>query len=136
MSLWLFFFLHLQTNAASSTYKRLVKHRTHILFYNILTIPTLRRNDHGLYKCSVSSGDKFMQRNVSVMVYGECRPLRISNVAFLDVMKRCRYDFLFSDHPFIRLKPRRGSLIEVQAGQKSYRITPKIRAFPAPEVIW
>ncbi|TWW70991.1 Vascular endothelial growth factor receptor 1 [Takifugu flavidus] len=98
-----------KTNAASSTYKRLVKHRTHILFYNILTIPSLRRSDRGLYKCSVSSGDKFMQRNVSVMVH---------------------------DHPFIRLKPRRGSLIEVQAGQKSYRITPKIRAFPAPEVIW
>ncbi|TNM96294.1 hypothetical protein fugu_015955 [Takifugu bimaculatus] len=98
-----------KTNAASSTYKRLVKHRTHILFYNILTIPSLRRSDRGLYKCSVSSGDKFMQRNVSVMVH---------------------------DQPFIRLKPRRGSLIEVQAGQKSYRITPKIRAFPAPEVIW
>lgn len=136
MSIWLFFFLHHQTNAASSTYRRLVKHRTHILFYNILTIPTLRRSDHGLYKCSVNSGDKFMQRNVSVTVYGECRPLRITNVAFLDVMKRCRCDFSFSDHPFIRLKPRRGSLIEVQAGQKSYRITPKIRAFPAPEVIW
>lgn len=136
LNLWLFSSLHLQTNAASSTYKRLIKHRSHILFYNVLTIPTLQRSDRGLYKCSVSSGDKFMQQNVSVTVYGECRPLGISIIAFLDVTKaRCSV-FSFSDRPFIRMKPRRGSVIEVQAGQKSYRITPKIRAFPAPEVIW
>lgn len=41
-----------------------------------------------------------------------------------------------SDRPFIRLKPRHGSVIEVQAGQKAFRISPKLRAFPQPEIIW
>uniref|UniRef100_H3BXH9 Platelet-derived growth factor receptor-like protein n=1 Tax=Tetraodon nigroviridis TaxID=99883 RepID=H3BXH9_TETNG len=98
-----------KNNPTSSTYKRLFKHPTHILFYNVLTIPKLQRSDRGLYKCSVSSGDKFKQRNISVTVY---------------------------DRPFIRLKPRRGPVIEVQAGQKCYKMTPKLRAFPPPEIIW
>ncbi|CAG13580.1 unnamed protein product, partial [Tetraodon nigroviridis] len=57
-----------KNNPTSSTYKRLFKHPTHILFYNVLTIPKLQRSDRGLYKCSVSSGDKFKQRNISVTV--------------------------------------------------------------------
>uniref|UniRef100_UPI0037E8ED44 vascular endothelial growth factor receptor 1 isoform X2 n=1 Tax=Semicossyphus pulcher TaxID=241346 RepID=UPI0037E8ED44 len=96
-------------NNTGSTSKRLLKHRTHMLFYNILTIPKLQRSDRGLYTCRVTSGDKTKQQKVSVTVY---------------------------DHPFIRLKPRHGSVMEAQAGQKSYKITPKLRAFPAPEVIW
>ncbi|KAM6971481.1 vascular endothelial growth factor receptor 1 [Tautogolabrus adspersus] len=98
-----------KNNNTGSTSKRLLKHRTHMLFYNILTIPKLQRSDRGLYTCRVSSGDKTKQQKVTVTVH---------------------------DHPFIRLKPRHGSVMEVQAGQKSYRITPKLRAFPAPEVIW
>ncbi|CAJ1082186.1 vascular endothelial growth factor receptor 1 isoform X2 [Xyrichtys novacula] len=98
-----------KSNNTGSTVKRLLKHKTHILFYNILTIPKLQRLDRGLYTCRVSSGDKSKQQKVFVTVY---------------------------DHPFIRLKPRHGSVMEVQAGQKSYKITPKLRAFPAPEVIW
>lgn len=94
---------------AGFTFKRLLKHQTHMLFYNILTIPKLQRSDRGFYKCNVTSGDQSKQENVTVTVY---------------------------DHPFIRLKPRNGSRMVVQAGQKSYRITPKLRAFPAPEVIW
>uniref|UniRef100_A0A8C4DM90 receptor protein-tyrosine kinase n=1 Tax=Dicentrarchus labrax TaxID=13489 RepID=A0A8C4DM90_DICLA len=90
---------------------RLVKHRTHMLFYNILTIPKLQRSDRGLYTCRVTSGENTKQQKVTVTVYGEY-------------------------HPFIRLKPRHASVMEVQAGQKSYRIAPKLRAFPAPEVIW
>ncbi|XP_061521967.1 vascular endothelial growth factor receptor 1 isoform X2 [Phycodurus eques] len=98
-----------KTSNSGSTSKRLLKHRTHMLFYNILTVPRLRRSDRGLYTCRVSSGNKTKQQKVTVTVY---------------------------DRPFIRLKPRRGSLMEAQAGQKSYRISPKLRAFPAPEVIW
>ncbi|XP_020500898.2 vascular endothelial growth factor receptor 1 isoform X1 [Labrus bergylta] len=98
-----------KNNNTGSTSKRLLKHRTHMLFYNILTIPKLQRSDRGLYTCRVSSGDKTKQQKVTVTVH---------------------------DHPFIRLKPRHGSVMEVQAGQKSYKITPKLRAFPAPEVIW
>uniref|UniRef100_A0A8D3AUV2 receptor protein-tyrosine kinase n=1 Tax=Scophthalmus maximus TaxID=52904 RepID=A0A8D3AUV2_SCOMX len=85
------------------------KQTTHILFYNILTIPKLQRSDRGLYTCRVTSGEKTKQQKVTVTVY---------------------------DRPFIRLKPRHGSVMEAQAGQKSYRISPKLKAFPAPEVIW
>ncbi|XP_044031605.1 vascular endothelial growth factor receptor 1 isoform X3 [Siniperca chuatsi] len=98
-----------KNNNTGSTSKRLLKHRTHMLFYNILTIPKLQRSDRGLYTCRVTSGEKNKQQKVTVTVY---------------------------DRPFIRLKPRHGSVMEVQAGQKSYRISPKLRAFPAPEVIW
>lgn len=91
------------------TSKRLLRHRTHMLFYSILTIPKLQRSDRGDYTCRVTSGEKTKQKMVSVTVY---------------------------DRPFINLKARQGSVMEAQAGQKSYRITPKLRAFPAPEVIW
>ncbi|XP_034562745.1 vascular endothelial growth factor receptor 1 isoform X2 [Notolabrus celidotus] len=98
-----------KSNNTGSTFKRLVKHKNHMLFYNILTIPKLQRSDRGLYTCRVTSGNNTKQQKVTVTVY---------------------------DHPFIRLKPRHGSVMEVQAGQKSYKISPKLRAFPAPEVIW
>ncbi|XP_028288442.1 vascular endothelial growth factor receptor 1 isoform X2 [Parambassis ranga] len=92
-----------------STTKRLLRHQTHMLFYSILTIPKLQRSDRGLYTCRVTSGDQSKQQKVSVTVF---------------------------DRPFIRLKPRNGSVMVVQAGQKSYRLTPKLRAFPTPEIIW
>nr|XP_043871471.1 vascular endothelial growth factor receptor 1-like [Solea senegalensis] len=89
--------------------RRLVKHRTHMEFYSILTIPKLQRTNQGVYTCRVSSGENAKQKEVTVTVY---------------------------DRPFIRLKPRNESVLEVQAGQKSYRISPKLKAFPAPKVIW
>ncbi|KAF0028109.1 hypothetical protein F2P81_019196 [Scophthalmus maximus] len=98
-----------KSSNVGSTSKRLHKQTTHILFYNILTIPKLQRSDRGLYTCRVTSGEKTKQQKVTVTVY---------------------------DRPFIRLKPRHGSVMEAQAGQKSYRISPKLKAFPAPEVIW
>ncbi|XP_032360311.1 vascular endothelial growth factor receptor 1 [Etheostoma spectabile] len=98
-----------KNNNTGFTSKRLLKHRTHMLFYNILTIPKLQRSDRGLYTCRVTSGEKHKQQKVTVTVH---------------------------DRPFIRLKSRHGSTMEAQAGQKSYRISPKLRAFPAPAVIW
>ncbi|XP_070709059.1 vascular endothelial growth factor receptor 1 [Pempheris klunzingeri] len=98
-----------KNNNTGSTSKRLLRHRTHMLFYSILTIPKLQRSDRGLYTCRVTSGENTKQQKVTVTIY---------------------------DRPFIRMKPRHGSVLEVQAGQKSYRISPKLRAFPAPEVIW
>ncbi|XP_008286630.1 vascular endothelial growth factor receptor 1-like isoform X1 [Stegastes partitus] len=98
-----------KSNNAGSTSKRLLRHQTHMLFYSILTIPKLHRSDRGLYTCRVTSGDQSKQQKVTVIVY---------------------------DRPFIRLKPRNGSVVVVQSGQKSYRISPKLRAFPVPEVIW
>ncbi|XP_054863011.1 vascular endothelial growth factor receptor 1 isoform X2 [Amphiprion ocellaris] len=98
-----------KSNNAGSTSKRLLRHQTHMLFYSILTIPKLHRSDRGLYTCRVTSGDQSKQQKVTVVVY---------------------------DRPFIRLKPRNGSVVVVQSGQKSYKISPKLKAFPAPEVIW
>uniref|UniRef100_A0A672ZRR2 receptor protein-tyrosine kinase n=1 Tax=Sphaeramia orbicularis TaxID=375764 RepID=A0A672ZRR2_9TELE len=98
-----------KNNSINSISKRILRHRTHMLFYSILTIPKLQRSDRGLYTCRVTSGENVKQQKVTVTVY---------------------------DRPFIRLKPRQGSVIETQAGQKSYRISPKLRAFPVPEVIW
>ncbi|KAM7369918.1 hypothetical protein PAMP_011206 [Pampus punctatissimus] len=91
------------------TSERFLKLSAHNLFYGILSIPKLQRSDRGLYTCRVASGENSKQQTVTVTVY---------------------------DRPFIRLKPRHGSVMEVQAGQKSYRISPKLKAFPAPEVIW
>ncbi|KAM4533573.1 vascular endothelial growth factor receptor 1 isoform 2-T2 [Odontesthes bonariensis] len=98
-----------KSHNAGSTSKRLLRHPMHMLFYSVLTIPKLQRSDRGLYTCRVTSGEQSKQQQVTVTVY---------------------------DRPFIRLKPRNGSVMVAQAGQKSYRISPKLRAFPAPEVIW
>ncbi|KAK2886478.1 vascular endothelial growth factor receptor 1 isoform X2 [Channa argus] len=95
-------------NTGSFT-NRLLKHQTHMFFYSILTLPKLQRSDRGIYTCRVASGEQTKQQRVTVTVY---------------------------DRPFIRLKPRHGSVMEVQAGQKSYRISPKLKAFPVPEVLW
>ncbi|XP_014822635.1 PREDICTED: vascular endothelial growth factor receptor 1-like isoform X1 [Poecilia mexicana] len=96
-------------NNAGSSFKRLVRHPMHMLFYNVLTIPKLRRSDRGVYTCRVTSGEQSKQQKAVVTVY---------------------------NRPFIRLKPRNGSVVEVQAGQKSYKLSPKLRAFPSPEVVW
>uniref|UniRef100_A0A8C6L569 Vascular endothelial growth factor receptor 3 n=1 Tax=Nothobranchius furzeri TaxID=105023 RepID=A0A8C6L569_NOTFU len=98
-----------KTNKAGSSFKRLVKHSMHMMFYNVLTIKNLQHSDRGLYTCRVTSGKQSKQQNVTVMVH---------------------------DRPFIRLKPRNGSVMVAQAGQKSYKISAKLRAFPPPEVIW
>lgn len=98
-----------QNNSFHSITKRIQRHPTHVLFYSLLTIPKLQRSDRGQYTCRVSSGDKLKQEEVAVTIY---------------------------DHPFIRLKPRHGCLIETEAGQKSYKISPKLRAFPPPEIMW
>ncbi|XP_008306025.1 vascular endothelial growth factor receptor 1 isoform X1 [Cynoglossus semilaevis] len=82
--------------------------RTHMLFYSILTIPKLKKTDRGLYTCRVSSGKNVKKTNVTVNVY---------------------------DRPFIHLKPKNGSVLEVKAGQKLYRVA-RLKAFPKPEVIW
>lgn len=76
LTLRLFLPPQLQDNNTGFTSKRIMKHRTHMLFYNILTIPMLQRSDQGLYKCRVSSGENTKQQNVSVTVYGECLPLK------------------------------------------------------------
>ncbi|XP_034024936.1 vascular endothelial growth factor receptor 1 [Thalassophryne amazonica] len=98
-----------KNTSSSSISKRILRYRKHVLFYSILTISKLQRSDRGLYTCRVNSGEMVKQQNVTVNVF---------------------------DHPFIRLKPRNGCVIKAQAGQKSYRISAKLRAFPTPDVLW
>uniref|UniRef100_A0A673G7B8 receptor protein-tyrosine kinase n=1 Tax=Sinocyclocheilus rhinocerous TaxID=307959 RepID=A0A673G7B8_9TELE len=89
--------------------QRISRSRTNMLFYSVLTIPRLSKADRGLYKCHVTSGPSKRETNTTVIVY---------------------------DQPFIQLKHRDGPVVQASAGQKSFRLTPKLRAFPAPEVIW
>ncbi|XP_038853128.1 vascular endothelial growth factor receptor 1-like [Salvelinus namaycush] len=98
-----------QANRSAIVSRWIMASKFHMVFYSILSIPKLHRSDRGLYICRVTSGPVSRETNVSVTVY---------------------------DRPFIRLKPRQGAVVEAHAGQKSYRLSPKLRAFPAPEVIW
>ncbi|XP_041922906.1 vascular endothelial growth factor receptor 1 isoform X1 [Alosa sapidissima] len=83
--------------------------RTHVVFHSILTVSELRKYDRGVYVCHVRNERSHRTANTTVTVY---------------------------DQPFIRLKHRNGSQVEAFAGQKSFRLVPKIRAFPTPEIIW
>ncbi|XP_050953554.1 vascular endothelial growth factor receptor 1 isoform X1 [Labeo rohita] len=98
-----------KANGSATIIRRISKSRTNMLFYSVLTIPRLSKADRGLYKCHVTSGPSKRETNTTVIVY---------------------------DHPFIRLKHRDGPVVQASAGQKFFRLTPKLRAFPAPEIIW
>ncbi|KAJ3611473.1 hypothetical protein NHX12_021488 [Muraenolepis orangiensis] len=59
-----------KNNSTSSERKRMVKNRTHLLFYSVLTLPKLQRADRGLYTCRVTSGTKAKARvKVNIIVY-------------------------------------------------------------------
>ncbi|XP_012671579.2 vascular endothelial growth factor receptor 1 isoform X1 [Clupea harengus] len=92
-----------------SATKRIERRATHVVFYSILTISQLRKYDRGVYVCHVRNDRARRTANTTVTVY---------------------------DQPFIRLKHRNGSQVQALAGQRSFRLSPKIRAFPAPEIIW
>ncbi|XP_057179005.1 vascular endothelial growth factor receptor 1 isoform X2 [Triplophysa rosa] len=98
-----------KANGSGTVIRRIASSRTNMLFYSILTIPRLSKSDRGLYKCHVTSGPSKRDTNTTVIVY---------------------------DKPFIRLKHRDGPVVQASAGQKSFRLSPKLRAFPAPEIIW
>uniref|UniRef100_A0AAY4ANK7 receptor protein-tyrosine kinase n=1 Tax=Denticeps clupeoides TaxID=299321 RepID=A0AAY4ANK7_9TELE len=83
--------------------------KSQIMFYSILSISHLRKSDRGAYTCHVRNGPVHRETNTTVIVY---------------------------DEPFLRLKHRQGSVLHASAGQKYYRLTPKLRAFPPAEVIW
>ncbi|XP_036376880.1 vascular endothelial growth factor receptor 1 isoform X2 [Megalops cyprinoides] len=98
-----------QVNDSASISRRIVKGTSSIMFLSVLSITELSRADRGVYVCRVRSGPVLRETNTSVTVY---------------------------DRPFIRLKHRHGPVVNALAGQKSYRLSPKLRAFPPPEVIW
>uniref|UniRef100_A0AAY4ANM1 receptor protein-tyrosine kinase n=1 Tax=Denticeps clupeoides TaxID=299321 RepID=A0AAY4ANM1_9TELE len=89
--------------------KRIMPGKSQIMFYSILSISHLRKSDRGAYTCHVRNGPVHRETNTTVIVY---------------------------DEPFLRLKHRQGSVLHASAGQKYYRLTPKLRAFPPAEVIW
>ncbi|XP_065114286.1 vascular endothelial growth factor receptor 1 isoform X3 [Paramisgurnus dabryanus] len=98
-----------KANGSATITRRISRSKTNMLFFSILTIPRLSKSDRGLYKCHVTSGPSKRETNTTVIVY---------------------------DQPFIRLKRRDGPVVQASAGQKSFRLTPKLKAFPAPEIIW
>ncbi|XP_062841606.1 vascular endothelial growth factor receptor 1 [Trichomycterus rosablanca] len=98
-----------KANDTGSISRRITQSRTNVVFYSVLTIRKLQRADRGAYKCYVTSGPAKREVNTSVIVH---------------------------DQPFIRLKQRNGQVVRAYAGQKSFRLSPKLQAFPEPEVIW
>ncbi|XP_036107680.1 vascular endothelial growth factor receptor 1 [Molossus molossus] len=79
------------------------------VFYSILVINKVQSKDKGIYSCHVKSGPSFKSVNTSVRVY---------------------------DEPFITVRHRKQQVLETVAGKKSYRLSMKVKAFPAPEVAW
>ncbi|XP_066474944.1 vascular endothelial growth factor receptor 1 [Tiliqua scincoides] len=79
------------------------------VFYSILVVDKVRDIDKGQYTCNVKSGPSMRSVNTTVHIYGK---------------------------PFITLKHRRKNVLDVISGKKSYRLSMKVKAFPAPDVIW
>ncbi|XP_053312370.1 vascular endothelial growth factor receptor 1 [Spea bombifrons] len=80
-----------------------------ITFYSILFIDKVQRIDEGQYICAAKNGQLTKSVNTTVRIHAK---------------------------PFINAKPKHKGILEAVAGQKSYRISVKVRAFPSPEVRW
>nr|XP_033489350.1 vascular endothelial growth factor receptor 3 isoform X2 [Epinephelus lanceolatus] len=76
---------------------------------SILTIHSVNVTDTGLYSCNVTSMDTTQTQQTEVIVY---------------------------EKPFISLNYRHGPVVEVTAGQKSFKLQVNVSAFPAPETQW
>ncbi|XP_076869572.1 vascular endothelial growth factor receptor 1 isoform X2 [Brachyhypopomus gauderio] len=98
-----------RANNSASIIKRIMPSRNRMAFYSVLTIRKLSKADGGVYTCHVESGPAKRQANTTVTVH---------------------------EKPFIKIKHRDGPVVTAHAGQKSFRLSPKLRAFPEPEVIW
>ncbi|XP_069495413.1 vascular endothelial growth factor receptor 1 [Ambystoma mexicanum] len=86
-----------------------INQRKDNIIYSSLVIEKVRDIDKGLYVCLVKSGPQEVSVNTTVHTY---------------------------EKPFIKVKNRRQGALEVVAGQKSYRLAMKVKAFPPPEVLW
>uniref|UniRef100_A0A674MU93 Vascular endothelial growth factor receptor 3 n=1 Tax=Takifugu rubripes TaxID=31033 RepID=A0A674MU93_TAKRU len=76
---------------------------------SILTIHKVNVSDTGSYSCNVSSTDMTKTQQTQVLVY---------------------------EKPFISLNYRNGPVVEVTAGQKSFKLQVNVSAFPTPETQW
>ncbi|XP_053161510.1 vascular endothelial growth factor receptor 1 isoform X2 [Hemicordylus capensis] len=79
------------------------------VFYSILVVDKVHDIDKGQYICNVKSGPSVRSVNATVHIY---------------------------DKAFITLKHRRKNDLDVISGKRSYRLSMKVKAFPAPEVVW
>ncbi|XP_067419027.1 vascular endothelial growth factor receptor 1 isoform X3 [Emydura macquarii macquarii] len=98
-----------EVNHRASITKRIGQNTDANIFYSILVVDKVRDIDKGQYTCHVKSGPSVKSVNTTVHVY---------------------------DKAFITLNHRRKSVLEAVAGRKSYRLSMKVKAFPAPEVVW
>uniref|UniRef100_A0A3Q3H2H1 Vascular endothelial growth factor receptor 3 n=1 Tax=Labrus bergylta TaxID=56723 RepID=A0A3Q3H2H1_9LABR len=76
---------------------------------SILTIHSVNVTDTGPYSCNVTSMETTLTQQTQVIVY---------------------------DKPFISLSYRKGPVVEVTAGQKSFKLQVNVSAFPTPETQW
>uniref|UniRef100_A0A3Q1F903 Vascular endothelial growth factor receptor 3 n=1 Tax=Acanthochromis polyacanthus TaxID=80966 RepID=A0A3Q1F903_9TELE len=76
---------------------------------SILTIRDVNVTDTGPYSCNVTSMDTTLTHQTQVIVY---------------------------ERPFINLDYRNGPVVEVTAGQKSFKLQVNVSAFPTPETQW
>uniref|UniRef100_A0A3Q2DKZ1 Vascular endothelial growth factor receptor 3 n=1 Tax=Cyprinodon variegatus TaxID=28743 RepID=A0A3Q2DKZ1_CYPVA len=76
---------------------------------NVLTIHHVNVTDSGLYICNATTMETNRVLQTQVIVH---------------------------ERPFINLDYRDGPVVEVTAGQKSFRLQPNVSAFPTPETQW
>ncbi|XP_011609065.2 vascular endothelial growth factor receptor 3 isoform X1 [Takifugu rubripes] len=88
-------------------YRETLSHATEVA--SILTIHKVNVSDTGSYSCNVSSTDMTKTQQTQVLVY---------------------------EKPFISLNYRNGPVVEVTAGQKSFKLQVNVSAFPTPETQW
>ncbi|KAG8452858.1 hypothetical protein GDO86_004593 [Hymenochirus boettgeri] len=79
------------------------------VFNSILTIKEVKKYDEGDYICIAKNGPSTRSVKTTVRIHAK---------------------------PFINVKPRTSGVLEAVSGDKSFHISMKVRAFPAPEVIW
>uniref|UniRef100_A0A3Q3GWZ9 Vascular endothelial growth factor receptor 3 n=1 Tax=Labrus bergylta TaxID=56723 RepID=A0A3Q3GWZ9_9LABR len=88
-------------------YREALSHATEAV--SILTIHSVNVTDTGPYSCNVTSMETTLTQQTQVIVY---------------------------DKPFISLSYRKGPVVEVTAGQKSFKLQVNVSAFPTPETQW
>ncbi|XP_058505209.1 vascular endothelial growth factor receptor 3 isoform X1 [Solea solea] len=98
-----------QTNSWADTkpHREALSHATEAV--SVLTIHSVNVTDTGPYICNVTSTDTTHTQQTQVIVH---------------------------ERPFISLDYRSGPVVEVTAGQKSFKLRVNVSAFPTPETQW
>ncbi|XP_016895031.1 vascular endothelial growth factor receptor 3 [Cynoglossus semilaevis] len=98
-----------ETNSCVETkpHREALSHATEAV--SVLTIQSVNVTDTGPYVCNVTSTDTTLTQQTQVIVH---------------------------ERPFISLDYRTGPVVEVTAGQKSFKLNVNVSAFPSPETQW